>query len=93
MNTGAIIPIYPLSIEFKKVGIEQRLIRKLMIQIIDGVTDFDDVFSDDFLVSNALVNIKDALSQLHFPSSSDNLSSAIYRLNLMNISSSRYSWD
>ncbi len=80
MNTGAIIPIYPLSIEFKKVGIEQRLIRKLMIQIIDGVTDFDDVFSDDFLVSNALVNIKDALSQLHFPSSSDNLSSAIYRL-------------
>ena len=36
MNTGAIIPIYPLSIEFKKVGIEQRRSEFLVVRAAVG---------------------------------------------------------
>ena len=80
LNTGAIIPIYPLTNEFKKVGIEQRLIRKCMKEIIEKVSSFDEILDDKVISSYNLLKIKDALSQLHFPENSDLLSNAYYRL-------------
>ena len=80
LNTGAIIPIYPLTNEFKKVGIEQRLIRKCMKEIIEKVSSYDEILDDKVISSYNLLKIKDALSQLHFPENSDLLSNAYYRL-------------
>ena len=80
LNTGAIIPIYPLTNEFKKVGIEQRLIRKCMKEIIEKVSSYDEILDDKVISSYNLLNIKDALSQLHFPENADLLSNAYYRL-------------
>ena len=80
INTGAIIPIYPLTNEFKKVGIGQRLIRRSMAEIIGKVSSFDEILDDKVLSSYSLLNMKDALSQLHFPENLDLLNDACYRL-------------
>ena len=80
INTGAIIPIYPLTNEFKKVGIGQRLIRRSMAEIIEKVSSFDEILNDKVLSSYSLLNMKDALSQLHFPENLDLLNDACYRL-------------
>ena len=80
INTGAIIPIYPLTNEFKKVGIGQRLIRRSMAEIIEKVSSFDEILDDKVLSSYSLLNMKDALSQLHFPENLDLLNDACYRL-------------
>ena len=42
--------------------------------------DIDEILDDKVISSYNLLNIKDALSQLHFPENSDLLSNAYYRL-------------
>ena len=79
-STGSIIPIYPLTNEFKRVGIEQRLIRKLILQSLDKISSFNEMYNDKILKSHKLVRIEEALSQLHFPDDINQLKSAIYRL-------------
>jgi len=79
-STGSIIPIYPLTNEFKRVGIEQRLIRKLILQSLDKISSFNEMYDDKILKFHKLVKIEEALSQLHFPDDINQLKSAIYRL-------------
>lgn len=79
-STGSIVPIYPLTNEFKRVGIEQRLIRKLILQALDKISSLNEMYNDEILKSHNLVKIGEALNQLHFPENSEQLKSAIYRL-------------
>ena len=74
-NTGSIIPIYPLTNEFKRVGIEQRLIRKLILQSLDKISSFNEMYDDKILKFHKLVKIEEALSQLHFPDDINQLKS------------------
>ena len=80
VNTGAIISIYPLTSEFKSVGIEQRLIRKILLQALSNIKSYNDIFDECFIDSNNLYSLNDSLKQIHFPKNIENLKKAIYRL-------------
>ncbi len=49
------------------MGIEQRLIRKLILQSLDKISSFNEMYDDKILKFHKLVKIEEALSQLHFP--------------------------
>ena len=51
-----------------------------MKEIIENVSSYDEILDDKVISSYNLLNIKDALSQLHFPENADLLSNAYYRL-------------
>ena len=80
VNTGSIISIYPLTSEFKSVGIEQRLIRKILLQALSSIKSYNDIFDECFIDSNNLFSLNDSLKQIHFPKNIENLKKAIYRL-------------
>lgn len=79
-NTGAIIPIYPLTIELRSAGIEQRLIRKTILEALNSVSSVNDMFNDLFIRSNNLCGLDESLKQIHYPDSIEKLNQAIYRL-------------
>ena len=79
-NTGSIIPIYPLTIELRSAGIEQRLIRKTIIEALNSVSSINDIFNDLFIRSNNLYRLDESLKQIHCPDSIEKLNQAIYRL-------------
>ncbi|MBH51500.1 MAG: ATP-dependent DNA helicase RecG [Candidatus Marinimicrobia bacterium] len=80
VNTGSIISIYPLTSELKSAGIEQRLIRKILLQALNSIKQYNDMFDEFFIKSNNLYSLNDSLKQIHFPKNINNLQKAIYRL-------------
>jgi ATP-dependent DNA helicase RecG len=80
INTGSIIPIYSLTNELRSVGIEQRIIRKIIIQALDSVGSIKDIFNDSFIKVNNLNELKESLKQIHYPENIEKLNQAIYRL-------------
>jgi len=80
VNTGSIISIYPLTSDLKSAGIEQRLIRKILLQALSSIKSYSDMFDEYFIESNNLYSLNDSLKQIHFPKNKENLDKAIYRL-------------
>ena len=80
LNTGSIIPIYPLNNDFRSVGIEQRLIRKILLEVISRINSFNDIFDSSFIKINNLYSLNDSLKQIHFPKNLESLNKAVYRL-------------
>ncbi len=80
VNTGRILSLYPGSAELKSVGLDSRAFRKLIKTAFEKIETIPDHFSGNIVKENALVPLKKALHQIHFPNSNDALNSAIYRL-------------
>jgi len=80
INTGLIIPIYSLTNELRSCGIEQRAIRKIVLEALNKLNCVDDMFDKSFLVSNNLYGLKESLKQIHFPDSIEQLNKSINRL-------------
>lgn len=80
INTGAILPLYPLTQAYKSAGLEQRIFRKIMLDIFDGLDDVPELFTPEICKDNGLLSRKDALHKIHFPDDEDSLNKAIYRL-------------
>ena len=75
-NTGKIIPIYPLT-----YGISQNTIRKIIENGIDEVYgNLEETLPDYILKKYNLININEAIKQIHFPSHKNNFIKARYRL-------------
>ena len=79
-NTGSIIPIYSLTNELRSAGIEQRIIRKIILQALDSVGSLKDMFNDSFIKVNNLYGLNESLKQIHYPKNIEKLNQAIYRL-------------
>jgi len=79
-NTGSIIPIYSLTNELRSAGIEQRIIRKIILQALDSVSSLKDMFNDSFIKVNNLYGLNESLKQIHYPKNIEKLNQAIYRL-------------
>jgi len=80
INTGTIIPLYPLSAELKKVRIDHRSFRRI-------IKDFENVFliikdhlEESIINEEKLIPLQTALQHIHFPESRENLYAAIDRL-------------
>jgi len=69
INFNRIVPVYPLT-----EGLKQRRIRKIMKYAIDNCLDtFDHGFLKQLYEDVKLMDLKDALSRVHFPAEGDNL--------------------
>ncbi len=66
-----IYPIYNLT-----AGITQNYIFKLVNEVISSVSMYNEIFDEDFKQKNKLMNKKDALYSVHFPSSFENVKNA-----------------
>ena len=49
LTTGFIIPVYPLTEDLKKSGLDNRNLRKIIYLALQSVEDIEDHFDKDFL--------------------------------------------
>ena len=80
INTGTIIPLYPLSAELKKVHIDHRIFRRIIKNIRYLFSVIEDHFEESIINEEKLISLQTALQHIHFPESRENLHAAIYRL-------------
>lgn len=79
-NTGAVIPVYPLTQELRKSGLSSRAFRKLFTRLLDELSpEIHDPIPRKVLEENKLMPFLIAIRELHFPSDNDSLKKAIHR--------------
>ena len=80
-NTGQIISQYSSTSELKSKGLDSRGFRKLIKNIIlNDKYIIDDFLPSDLLSQEKLISLDQALNQIHFPKTNDDIKSALYRL-------------
>ena len=80
LNTGGVIPVYPLTQDLRRSGFTSRSFRKLFALILDKLNPaLADPIPEKILDENNLMPFIEAIRQLHFPGSSDILNKALYR--------------
>jgi len=80
VSTGKVIPLYPMSQEMKSVGLDQRILRNLIQDILSSELDIPDYFSESFLNQHNLIPLNQALHKIHFSDGIGELNQAIHRL-------------
>ena len=81
LEKGGIIPIYPLTSELKAVGMEQRMIRKMIEKLLfDFSLDIPEILPSDILEKENLISLNDALRYIHFPKTFPQLEGSKRRL-------------
>jgi len=80
INTGTIIPLYPLTAELKKARIDHRSFRRIIKENEEVSSIINDHFDEGVLKEQKLIHLKTALQHIHFPESRENLHAAMYRL-------------
>nr|MCS5641540.1 ATP-dependent DNA helicase RecG [Candidatus Neomarinimicrobiota bacterium] len=80
LNTGSVIPLYPLTQELQKAGIENRFFRKIIRGMLKGINNISDFFPSEFLRKHKLVSRYEALHWIHFADKEKDVKRAIYRL-------------
>jgi ATP-dependent DNA helicase RecG len=80
INTGTIIPLYPLTAELKKVRIDHRSFRRIIKENEEMFSIIEDHFEESVLSEQKLIPLQTALQHIHFPESRENLLAAMERL-------------
>ena len=81
INTGKIISIYPSNAELESVGINSRGFRKLIKSALEKTTNsINDFYDESILKKYKLIDLSEAIINIHQPSSLDSLDLAIKRL-------------
>ncbi|SUZ62700.1 uncharacterized protein METZ01_LOCUS15554 [marine metagenome] len=80
LNTGSVIPLYPLTQELQKAGIENRFFRKIIRGMLKEINNISDFFPPKFLQKHKLVSRYEALHWIHFAEKEKDVKGAIYRL-------------
>jgi len=80
INTGTIIPLYPLTAELKKVRIDHRSFRRIIKENEEMFSIIEDHFEESVLSEQKLIPLQTALQHIHFPESRKNLLAAMERL-------------
>ncbi|MDP6499488.1 MAG: ATP-dependent DNA helicase RecG [Candidatus Marinimicrobia bacterium] len=80
INTGTIIPLYPLTAELKKVRIDHRSFRRIIKENEEMFSIIEDHFEESVLNEQKLIPLQTALQHIHFPESRKNLLAAMERL-------------
>lgn len=80
INTGMLVPVYPLTFELRSRGLSSRVFRKIFNRLFnDCPDDLPDPLPESTLVNNGLLPYRDALYQIHFPKDETSLKRAWYR--------------
>ena len=80
LNTGSVIPLYPLTQELQKAGIENHFFRKIIRRMLKEINNIPDFFPPKFLQKHKLVSRYEALHWIHFADKEKDVKRAIYRL-------------
>lgn len=80
INTGAIIPLYPLSADLKKVKVDHRSFRRMIKGINDSISEIADHLDQKTINDNKLTPLNTAIEHIHFPNTVEELKLAIHRL-------------
>ncbi|MDZ7797667.1 MAG: ATP-dependent DNA helicase RecG [Candidatus Marinimicrobia bacterium] len=80
LNTGGVIPVYPLTQELRKSGFSSRAFRKLFGTILDELhPEIPDCIPDKIREQHQLISLYRAFKGVHFPESPELLHKAQYR--------------
>ena len=71
ISTGEVIPLYPLTNEFKSVGIDQRIFRKVIKEALSYKLNIPEIYSSEVLKNYALISLSEALQNIHYSSSNN----------------------
>ncbi len=80
LNTGAIIPLYPLNQSLRNTGLEHRSLRKFIRNIQTQLSHIPDFYPTEFLREHNLINRQEALNAIHFAENISQLQKAVQRL-------------
>ncbi len=76
-HTGRIVPVYPLT-----EGLYQRSLRTVMKEVVEQhlEKEIEDFLPEDFKSSHGLLNLSEALREIHFPTTLERLEEAKKRM-------------
>jgi RecG-like helicase len=80
IQTGKVIPIYPLTQELKSAGLDQRNFRKMLKRVLESGIEIPEIMPKSILSSNDLIELSKAIHLIHFSDGLDELECAIRRL-------------
>lgn len=80
LTTGFIIPVYPLTDDLKKSGLENRNLRKIIYLALQSVENIDDHFDTDLREQFDIQDLNTALRNIHYPKDFMSLEKSVHRL-------------
>ena len=80
LTTGFIIPVYPLTDDLKKSGLENRNLRKIIYLALQSVENIDDHFDTDLREQFDIQDLNTALRNIHYPKDFVSLEKSVHRL-------------
>ena len=80
LTTGFIIPVYPLTDDLKKSGLENRNLRKIIYLALQSVENIDDHFDSDLREQFDIQDLNSALRNIHYPKDFISLEKSVHRL-------------
>ncbi len=82
LNTGGIIPVYPMTEQLRIAGIESRRLRRILKQLIESTDRYEyppDPLPAEVMVTNSLMGLSEALASIHFPIDQKHLTYSLRR--------------
>ena len=80
VSTGKVIPLYSLTQELKSSGLDQRIFRNIINEVLSLNIEIPEYFSDDTLLENELIALNKAIHDIHFSNGIGELNQATKRL-------------
>ncbi len=80
LTTGFIIPVYPLTDDLKKSGLDNRNLRKIIYLALESVESIDDHFDRDLRRKFNIEDLGTSLRNIHYPKNFESLEKSTHRL-------------
>ena len=80
LTTGFIIPVYPLTEDLKKSGLDNRNLRKIIYLALESIENIDDHLNQDLRDKFEVDDLNNSLRNIHYPKNFKSLDSSIHRL-------------
>ncbi len=80
LHSGAIIPLYSIPQALKDVGLDSRGVRRILREVLKNLGPIEDHFPDEIRRNQKLVELGQALRNIHYSEKEQDLTRAIYRL-------------
>ena len=80
LTTGFIIPVYPLTDDLKKSGLDNRNLRKIIYLALESVDSIDDHFDNELRKKFNIEDLDISLRNIHYPKNFELLEKSTYRL-------------
>lgn len=80
LSTGSVIPLYPLTQELKSAGLDNRRLRQMVQQVRQEMPAVPELFPREILSRYDLCSLSDALKNIHFAETVEEVQTAVRRL-------------